>query len=323
MFCRNCGKELTEGDSLCRNCGFDGNDGDTHCPHCGKDVLPKQKLCLHCGFLISEPSSPKEVGETTDIKVKKISKEEIYQKYGGAVKKSAMLTLVQLGLVVFLAIVMIFSPLFVAKMKPNNTDAKEIMSDIISGDFDDVDDLGQILVDGKIEKEFSLMDDAKLFLENMDSDKMSSDQRKVTNTLTIFYIFDLLGVVLLIASVVRKASKIIPAFTNPSDATLLEYNNLKKTGKKTKNISEEELRGLGLFLFMIVLHVVGMYSLGQIPNSPFDLSTLARMFAVSSVSAVWMLVLGVLLAAYVMVRVMNNKIKKEMLLQVTKADYDS
>ena len=61
MFCKNCGKELTEDSVACGDCGFKKGDGEGYCSHCGQPVAKGQYMCVKCGFLLSEetPSSNK------------------------------------------------------------------------------------------------------------------------------------------------------------------------------------------------------------------------------------------------------------------------
>ena len=49
MFCRNCGKELSDKAVACIGCGMNPRDGATHCPVCGVATKDKQIVCTACG----------------------------------------------------------------------------------------------------------------------------------------------------------------------------------------------------------------------------------------------------------------------------------
>ena len=49
MYCKNCGKELEEANSVCISCGALPNDGDKYCENCGKKVEYTDRICAVCG----------------------------------------------------------------------------------------------------------------------------------------------------------------------------------------------------------------------------------------------------------------------------------
>ncbi len=49
MFCRNCGKELSDKAVACIGCGMNPHDGNAHCPACGVATKDKQIVCTACG----------------------------------------------------------------------------------------------------------------------------------------------------------------------------------------------------------------------------------------------------------------------------------
>lgn len=49
MFCKNCGAQLNEGQSICLNCGVKVGDGNNFCGNCGVNVNPAQDVCTNCG----------------------------------------------------------------------------------------------------------------------------------------------------------------------------------------------------------------------------------------------------------------------------------
>ena len=49
MFCRNCGKELSDKAVACTGCGMNPHDATAHCPACGTETKDKQVVCIACG----------------------------------------------------------------------------------------------------------------------------------------------------------------------------------------------------------------------------------------------------------------------------------
>jgi len=49
MFCKNCGKELSDKAEACIGCGMLPKDGTAHCPTCGAETKDKQVICTACG----------------------------------------------------------------------------------------------------------------------------------------------------------------------------------------------------------------------------------------------------------------------------------
>jgi uncharacterized RDD family membrane protein YckC/ribosomal protein L40E len=49
MFCRNCGKEVSEQAEICINCGVKPLNGARFCQNCGAEVNPNAEICIKCG----------------------------------------------------------------------------------------------------------------------------------------------------------------------------------------------------------------------------------------------------------------------------------
>ena len=49
MFCKNCGKELMDGNAYCDNCGMAAGQGCNYCDQCGASHLPGAAVCTTCG----------------------------------------------------------------------------------------------------------------------------------------------------------------------------------------------------------------------------------------------------------------------------------
>ena len=49
MFCRNCGKALSDKAVACIGCGMNPHDGNANYPACGVATKDKQVICTACG----------------------------------------------------------------------------------------------------------------------------------------------------------------------------------------------------------------------------------------------------------------------------------
>ena len=49
MFCKSCGKELSDKAVACIGCGMNPTGGSANCPACGVATKDKQVICTACG----------------------------------------------------------------------------------------------------------------------------------------------------------------------------------------------------------------------------------------------------------------------------------
>jgi hypothetical protein len=54
MFCKNCGKEISDKAVACIGCGMSPKDGGTHCGTCGAETKEKQIICTACGSSLKQ-----------------------------------------------------------------------------------------------------------------------------------------------------------------------------------------------------------------------------------------------------------------------------
>ncbi len=57
MFCRNCGKKLSDKAVACIGCGMNPKGGNVHCPLCGAETKAQQIICTQCGGSLKGTSS--------------------------------------------------------------------------------------------------------------------------------------------------------------------------------------------------------------------------------------------------------------------------
>ena len=59
MYCRHCGKHISEGAEVCSGCAAVVGSGESFCPSCGNPVSGSQKICYFCySSLEKEEKSP-------------------------------------------------------------------------------------------------------------------------------------------------------------------------------------------------------------------------------------------------------------------------
>lgn len=56
MYCRNCGKEMSDQAVVCVECGVQAGSGSAFCQNCGKETTPEQVVCTSCGVQLAAPA---------------------------------------------------------------------------------------------------------------------------------------------------------------------------------------------------------------------------------------------------------------------------
>lgn len=54
VFCKNCGKEMTEVQDYCLQCGVKAKSGKNYCRNCGTQLPAEAAICVSCGMLVEE-----------------------------------------------------------------------------------------------------------------------------------------------------------------------------------------------------------------------------------------------------------------------------
>jgi len=54
MFCKNCGKEISDKAVACVGCGMSPKEGRAHCANCGAETKEKQVICTVCGSSLKQ-----------------------------------------------------------------------------------------------------------------------------------------------------------------------------------------------------------------------------------------------------------------------------
>lgn len=56
MYCKNCGKEVSDLAEICVQCGAKPKAGDKFCQNCGAETGPSAEICVKCGVLVKSAS---------------------------------------------------------------------------------------------------------------------------------------------------------------------------------------------------------------------------------------------------------------------------
>ena len=60
MYCRNCGKEISNEAVVCIHCGVPAGKGNTYCSNCGAEVHAEAVVCVNCGCALKK-QAPKDI----------------------------------------------------------------------------------------------------------------------------------------------------------------------------------------------------------------------------------------------------------------------
>ncbi len=58
MFCRNCGKEVSDQAVMCISCGVPPKSGQKFCQNCGAETDPIAEVCVTCGVKLAATVMP-------------------------------------------------------------------------------------------------------------------------------------------------------------------------------------------------------------------------------------------------------------------------
>lgn len=57
MYCRNCGKEISEQAAMCVACGVPPKSGKKFCQHCGVETNSAAEICTKCGVKLASSAA--------------------------------------------------------------------------------------------------------------------------------------------------------------------------------------------------------------------------------------------------------------------------
>lgn len=68
-YCKNCGAEVSDIQSVCVKCGVKVGDGAAYCAHCGKEMPAGADVCLNCGVAVKKAASTDYLGGKDKITI--------------------------------------------------------------------------------------------------------------------------------------------------------------------------------------------------------------------------------------------------------------
>ena len=118
MYCKNCGEQLNDEQSVCLKCGVPSGKGNSYCPNCGTQVSELAVMCVNCGKMLKEEEVP---APTTDTPVEVAPKKS---------KKKILIPIIA-GLVVVIGVIIVIA-------LAGGSDGGSGSSPIASKDFNDM-----------------------------------------------------------------------------------------------------------------------------------------------------------------------------------------
>ena len=320
MYCKNCGKELVGNTEICIGCGYRSCNGDKFCSHCGKSVLPGQSLCINCGFMLDDYKNP--IKETKEYKnVESKTKPIEYKKYTQEVRKTKILSLVLQVLSLITVLCLLFLPIYKYEFVPETF---EEAIDIL-GDIETWEDLEQIVKNGgKIEKNFSLIDDIQIILSGITTEDEEPSTMLLNLSLGLMAVFEVIFGITLVCVAVPQIFQSAGELNDIDKTTLLLFNEIKKSGtsnKKENIFKKQTLYSMIMFaLFDVIFASIEGNMIPDLSSVGIDIK-IRHMVNFSGISS-YAYVVITLFATYVVVSLLKNRKEKAILEQITKEEYE-
>ena len=320
MYCRNCGKELIGSAEICISCGFRSGNGDKFCPNCGTDVAPGQSMCVKCGFMLENaPQQTTPSAQTTNNKNQVNSSD--YKKYTQRVRKSKICaTIIQIiSLIAVLAL--LFLPIYKYEFVPETfEDALEVFEGV--EDWENIEKL--LTSEGKIEKEFSLVEDIKIILSGLTLEDSDSPLMMINLLVGIFPIFEVIMGITLICMTIPQLYKTIEEIRDIDKSTLLLFNEIRKSGstnKKENILKKQTLVSIFLYTIMDVIFapIYGRLML-DLPtmNTKIEMRHMLNFSGITS----YAYIVIILFVAYLITSAIKKRIEANILEEITREEYE-
>ena len=314
MYCKNCGGELPGNAEICLKCGFRKNVGEGFCPNCGNEVKKMQSLCLNCGFILDEELRPPKEDESKISERKDTEKNDSkeYLKYVDRIKKISIFKISIAAISILMMLTMMFLPIYTCKIDAN---------DIEISDIKDIEELSEIMKNGYIEKNFSIFDDIMLALEPM-FDEVNEPSEYYYMTLIyslLFPLFEVIFIAIFCATSIPQMIENYRNYSDPQQAAMLKYNEIKKTGIVTHKEKAWKRNLVLSIVLYAVFDVIFSKTLSSTIGSLIG-SNLRYMDSFSGFSPLVIITL-VFAVAYFVTKYMASKQEKEMLVSITQEEY--
>ena len=73
MFCRNCGREIGEGNNVCTSCGVPSGNGYHFCPRCGHPTDELAIYCTNCGSPLTNRQGAQPVAPAATVSKSRVA----------------------------------------------------------------------------------------------------------------------------------------------------------------------------------------------------------------------------------------------------------
>lgn len=246
MYCRNCGAILNENDEKCEKCSFVRGYGKRYCSVCGNALSEEQKICPNCGNEVK--SAPK-----SEVEARKRG-QDIVEKYGKTVNKLNLLRLILSACALMLIVTLIFVPIYKCNYVP------------ISEDVSNINDIKDVIEDGRVEKNFSLYEDFSQMLDLLfDKTDKAGTEKLLVLEFGVFAIFEVIFAALLAVLTSKQLIESIIKLRKNEETTVIVYDGIRKYG--------DEYTRTGLFRRNAVIGLVIYASFDVIFTQIFSLYT--------------------------------------------------
>ena len=327
MFCKNCGKNLTDNSEICMNCGFKRGDGNNFCQHCGANISPGQAMCIKCGFMLIDLEQINTLPEKEPEPIKSPENNSDhtkadYKKYTTNIKKSKTFTLISNIISIVIVLALIFAPIYKYKFVPQSMDD---ISDIFNN-IDSWEELEELLdEDGNLHREFSLFDDFKIILGSFTEKNSDPLMTFIPLMIGLFAIFEIIFAIVLICAFIPQILKTINELKDIDKATMLTFNEIKKSGRSSKKENAFKKQTVITVIIYAIFDVIFtmIYSnifTGIIPN--FDEIVTRHMSSFSGFSSYIYLII-ILLISYIVISSMKKNEDNKILESITLEEYEN
>ena len=297
VYCRNCGARLKENEEKCESCSFVKGYGKQYCGICGEKLACGQKTCTNCGNEVESPAASDGSSEG-----------RIVDSYGITVSKINKLRLVLSVVALLLIATLVFVPIYRCSYIP------------VSEDVSHMNDIKDVIEDGRVEKNFSLYEDfAQMLRILFDRTGEARTEKLLVLEFGIFAIFEVLFASVLAALTVKRIIEYAIRLKKTHEATLLTYDGIKKYGESyTKTGLFKKNAVIGLIIYagfdVVFTQIFGLYT------GTGEVNFFYRYMLDVSGLSVFSLIAVALIAGIVALRVLTAKEEKKLCLEIIKAN---
>jgi len=273
------------------------------CLKCNRPINEGFNVCPYCGTPVYRPTAPNQGGG--------IPKHLFYR---DRFKTQNILNLVAQILTLVMLICLLFLPIYSAQVP---------FDDLSWDDLEDIDEDDIIIDDDDmyVVKNFSAFDELSLFIDTLLPDKDKDDEEDEENIFSmmaivdnLFILFEFAFAIVVLITFIPNIKNIIDDLTNPDAASLIKYNEIKKSGgiKVKENMFKKQM-ALSVVMYA-VFDVVYTKLFSKLYGS-FGVSS-ARMMNYVSGPSVWVIFPILAIVAFAIVKGVVGSIEKKVKVEI-------